>query len=154
MKTGGACARFAGRVHTSCVMARSRFGGGRSEALSGAFCAAMRASRCTQRKESDWRIGLVTTTGFPVCAIAFSVVRVMRTSLVRMFAATVHIGFVAVRTAAEQGFKIAGRNARQRKYHRARRDEAESERKLWLAVSHAVSPSSSSVYCHVVSHLR
>jgi hypothetical protein len=41
MKTSGAWARFAAAVHTSGVKTQSRLGGGRVEALSGAFSAEM-----------------------------------------------------------------------------------------------------------------
>ena len=46
---------------------------------------------------------------------------------------------VAVRITAEQRFQVAGRNARQPKHHTSRRNDAETERKLWLAVRHTVS---------------
>ena len=85
--------------------------------------------------------GMMSLGGVRVMSVR--IVRVLRAGgfrFMRNFLVGARDRFVAKRIAAEQRFETASRNARQPKHHTSRRNDAESERKFWLAVSHAFNP--------------
>ena len=88
-----------------------------------------------------------------VCVMGILVVRVLCDNscvlrVMRMLVVGVLKSFAAMRFAAEQSFQVASRNARHPKHHTHRRNNAEGERKFWLAVRHVFSLSVQAFCCH------